>query len=223
MEDLISRIKIKVSEKIYLKDPEGSDLGKRIVKESIKLIDDLGLEKFTFKKLAETLNTTESSIYRYFENKHRLLLYLIAVYWGWLEYRLVFATNNITSSKEKLKVALEVLADTTQTEFFPLDLDAVALKKIVISESSKAYLTKEVDHNDREGLFSGYHRLCSRLSQIISDFNSSYSFPKSLASLVLEGILIQKYFSEHLPSMTDVGGQEKLKDFLVNLVLSTTK
>lgn len=35
-----------------------------------------GYEAFTFKKLAEDIGTTEAGIYRYFENKYKLLVYL---------------------------------------------------------------------------------------------------------------------------------------------------
>ncbi len=51
MEHLLQSLKIRINEKIYLKDPESSDLGKRIVEESIIMIDDIGFESFTFKKL----------------------------------------------------------------------------------------------------------------------------------------------------------------------------
>ena len=51
MKNLLSSIKISVPEKIFLKDPESSDLGKRIIGNSIVLIDDIGFDNFTFKKL----------------------------------------------------------------------------------------------------------------------------------------------------------------------------
>ena len=38
------------------------------------------VEEFTFRKLAQKINTTEASVYRYFENKHRLLIYILAWY-----------------------------------------------------------------------------------------------------------------------------------------------
>ncbi|CAN0604355.1 unnamed protein product, partial [Ectocarpus sp. 12 AP-2014] len=76
MERLMQSIRIGINEKIYVKDPESSDLGKRIVEQSILMIDDMGFESFTFRKLGERIKSNESSIYRYFENKHKLLLYL---------------------------------------------------------------------------------------------------------------------------------------------------
>jgi AcrR family transcriptional regulator len=82
MQDLLANIKIQVNSKTYVKDPETSDLGKKIIKNSILLIDEIGFEEFTFKKLGEKIGSNESSIYRYFENKHKLLVYLSSWYWA---------------------------------------------------------------------------------------------------------------------------------------------
>ncbi|MGK0414670.1 MAG: AcrR family transcriptional regulator, partial [Polaribacter sp.] len=76
MKSLLSILKISVPDKIYIKDPETSDLGKRIIENSILLIYEIGFESFTFKKLGKKIGSNESSIYRYFESKHKLLLYL---------------------------------------------------------------------------------------------------------------------------------------------------
>ncbi|UPT67071.1 MAG: TetR/AcrR family transcriptional regulator [Sphingobacteriales bacterium JAD_PAG50586_3] len=78
------QLRIRMNEKIYLRNPEESVLGKNIVRNGLLLINKLGFEEFTFKKLAKEINTTEASIYRYFENKHRLLLYIINWYWSLL-------------------------------------------------------------------------------------------------------------------------------------------
>ena len=88
-------IKIKMNEKLFLRNPEETELGRNIIEHSIILIHKIGFEVFTFKKLAKEISTTEAGIYRYFENKHRLLLYIVDWYWSWQEYRLIFQTNNI--------------------------------------------------------------------------------------------------------------------------------
>ena len=69
-----------MNEKLFLRDPEQSELGRRIIRQGIILISEVGLEETTFRKLAERMGTKEASIYRYFENKHRLLVYLVAWY-----------------------------------------------------------------------------------------------------------------------------------------------
>ena len=101
MNNLLLSLKIQVNDKIYVKDPETSSLGRKIIQESILLMDEIGFENFTFKKLGERIGSNESSIYRYFESKHKLLVYLSSWYWSWIEYRLVFITNNIESPKQR--------------------------------------------------------------------------------------------------------------------------
>ena len=60
------QIHITINPELYTKDPESSDLGKRIIASSIEMINELGFESFTFKKLGTAINSNESSIYRYF-------------------------------------------------------------------------------------------------------------------------------------------------------------
>ena len=77
MEHLLSTVDIKVNEKLFLKNPTSSELGMKIINVGIALLQEIGFENFTFKKLAVRIETTEASIYRYFECKHSFLLYLI--------------------------------------------------------------------------------------------------------------------------------------------------
>ena len=79
-------------------------------------VNKLGFEAFTFKKLGKEIESPESSIYRYFESKHILLLYLTSWYWSWLEYKIVLKTMNITSSIEKLSSALEILTEVIEVD-----------------------------------------------------------------------------------------------------------
>ena len=50
-------LKFNLNEKIYVKDPESSDLGRKILQESVLLIDEMGFEQFTFKKLGERIGS----------------------------------------------------------------------------------------------------------------------------------------------------------------------
>ena len=109
MPNLLSNVKITINEKLYVKDPETSELGRNILKNSILLIDEIGFEAFTFKKLGEKIQSNESSIYRYFENKHKLLVYLSSWYWSWIEYNLVFFFFFITNPEEKLIIGLKII------------------------------------------------------------------------------------------------------------------
>lgn len=91
----MGQLTFKLNEKLYVRDPQSTPLGQKIVQKSIEMIDSMGLEQFTFKKLATEVHSTEPSIYRYFENKHRLLHYLTAWYWSWMDYRLDLATASL--------------------------------------------------------------------------------------------------------------------------------
>ncbi|WP_210490162.1 TetR/AcrR family transcriptional regulator [Rufibacter aurantiacus] len=223
MKNLLANIKITVEEKVYLKDPESSEKGRMIIEHGIKLMEELGLEAFTFKKLAERAGITEATIYRYFESKYNLLVYLISWYWGWLEYRLVFATSNVASPEERLRIAIRILSGRIENDMDFAHIDEVTLQKIVIAESAKVYLTKEVDENNREGFFLSYKRLNKRISSIILEINPEYPYPASLVSTVSESAHRQVFFAKHLPSLTnlDPGQHDQLVDFLTELVLKT--
>jgi AcrR family transcriptional regulator len=222
MKDLIAQMQIRVNDKIYLKDPNTSELGKNIVKESIVLIEDLGLENFTFKKLATHLETTESSIYRYFENKHKLLMYLTSWYWAWMEYKMVFATANIESADNRLKAAIQALSSSvTPKDMSAFEIDLSKLYHIVIAESSKAYLIKEVDNANKDGFYESYKRLIRRLSTLAVEINPKIANPNSLMSTVIEGIYHQKFMSRHFSSVSDLKDDtESLGNFFTELALA---
>ncbi len=214
------RIQIVIDEKVYLKNPESSELGKRILEGSIEMIDQIGFEQFTFKKLAENIGSTEASVYRYFENKHKLLIYLVTWYWNWIDYQIIFVTTNISDPKERLKNALDLLSKPIELDQTFTHINERSLYNIVIAESSKVYLNKEVDADNKEGLFSSYKRFVDRVAQIIIEINPRYSFPHALISTVVESVQDQNFFAEHLPSLTEVKVNEtnRLKDFVTDLV-----
>lgn len=220
MEELFQGVKIRVNDKLFVKDPESSELGKSIVKMSIVMMGELGFEKFNFRKLGERIGSNESSIYRYFENKHKLLLYLTSWYWGWMEYQLVFATHNIPEPNDKLTKAIYMITrEITEDSNFS-HINEVLLNQIVINEYSKSYLTKEVDEEDKEGYFASYKRLAKRLSEMIRQYNPDYKYPSSLASTILGGALHQHFLKEHFSSMTDCGRDITPTEYLTNLVFN---
>jgi AcrR family transcriptional regulator len=220
MKPLLSNLKIDINNKIFLKDPESSDLGKRIIEHSIKLIDTIGFESFTFKKLGTIIKSNESSIYRYFDSKHKLLLYLTSWYWGWLECQLVFSTANMSNSNEKLQKAITILTKTIESDSTFSHIDEVILNRVVINEYSKSYLTKEVDDENKDGYFSIYKRLVTRLHDMIIEVNSTYTFPHSLASTVIEGASHQHFLKNHFKSLTDCDDKIQPSDYFTHLVFN---
>ena len=195
-------VRFKINEKIYLKDPESSDLGQDILSNSIELIAEIGFESFTFKKLAAKIETTEASIYRYFENKHKLLLYILNLFWSYLEYILTFNINGL-SPKEKLEFIIKILTNELPDIPDGKAINKTHLQMIVIAEGSKAYLVKEVNEINKDKMFQPYKDLCEKIASIIKEYKSSYKFPHSLASTIIETAFTQLYFKDHLPRLTD--------------------
>ncbi|MCH2195520.1 TetR/AcrR family transcriptional regulator [Kordia sp.] len=213
------QIHIVISEELYTKNPESSELGKKIVSRSIEMIDELGFEAFTFKKLGQSIGSNESSIYRYFESKHMLLVYLICWYWSWIEYKLVFATANIQSKEEKLSAAIEILTRKVDVDNSFSYVNEVILNRIIIAESSKAYHTKDIDTENEKGYYKVYKRVVQRVSNMVKEINGEFDCPQMLVSTVIEGAHQQRYFSEHLPSLTNVQeGKDTIVKFYNNLV-----
>jgi len=223
MKNLLSTIKISVPEKIFLKDPESSDLGKRIIEHSILLIDEIGFDNFTFKKLGTRIGSNESSIYRYFESKHKLLLYLTSWYWAWIEYQLVFSTSNIPNPEERLLKAIEIVTQTIKEDYDFSHVNEVKLNQIIINEYSKSYLTKEVDSENKEGYFEVYKRLITRLRDMILNINSNYKFATSISSTILEGALHQHFLKDHFKSITDCSDIVTPTKFFQNLTINAIK
>jgi AcrR family transcriptional regulator len=219
-------LKIKMNEKLFLRDPEQTELGKKIIQYSIQLIHKNGFEAFTFKKLAENIGTTEAGIYRYFENKHRLLIYLTAWYWSWLEYSVAIHNNNIDDPTVKLKRIINLLALTVEDDLKTSHINENILHQIVIAEGSKAYLTNHVSEDNKDQLFKPYKDLCAKIGDIILECNSQYKYPKSLANTIIEMAHFQNYFMKYLPALTDFGNNKdelEIVSFLSDLVFSSIK
>jgi AcrR family transcriptional regulator len=223
MENILSNIIISVNDKLYVKNPETSDLGKKIIEQSILLIDEIGFENFTFKKLGEKINSNESSIYRYFESKHKLMLYLSSWYWGWIEYKLVFATSNIANPMERLLKAIGIVTEKVNDDSTTLHINEAILNKIIIQEFTKTLLTKEVDEENKEGFFIVYKRIINRIVEIINQVNPDYTFAKSLASTIVEGALHQHFLKNHLKTITNCNETISVTDFYIDLVKKTLR
>ena len=220
------QLQIKMNEKLFVRNPELSELGKKIILHSIRLIHKNGFESFTFKKLAEDIGTTEAGIYRYFENKHRLLIYITAWYWSWLEYRVAIHTNNIEDPIVKLKRVIKLLATAVEDDIKTGYVNENILHQIIIAEGSKAYLTKHVSEDNKDKLFKPYKDLCAKIGDIILECNPKYKYPKSLSTTIIEMAHFQNFFMNNLPSLTDFGKDKdelKIVAFLEDLVFNSIK
>ena len=217
-------LQFRLNPALFLRDPEGSELGRAILRHSVVQINALGLEDFTFKKLASAAGTTEASIYRYFENKHQLLTYILAWWWTWLDYQAAYRTNNIKEPAERVRIVIGLLTLQEKEQPDTGHMDLCRLFELSLSESSKAYLTCHVDEDSKQQLFKPYEDLCLRIAGMFREINKAYRHPRSLASTVLEMAHLLLYFRRHLPSLTDYAGAKNQKEvaaFLESMVFAT--
>jgi AcrR family transcriptional regulator len=218
---MLSLQKLAINANTYNKNPFGSKLGEQIVVHGISMLSKLGLENFTFRKLAEEIKSTEASVYRYFSNKHVFLIFLANLYWKLLEEQIRQLSYEKLSHRNRLKKAISILVEPIKKELlseFPYE----ALAEIIHAEGPKVYLTKMVDEENKDGVFLAYKTLCAEIAQMILNINSNYPFSHSLATTVIESVNDQLFFSKHLPRLTDIDSSTaKLKDFIFQMVIAS--
>lgn len=213
-----------LNDKLFLKNPQSTELGKKIVREAINLISSIGYEQFTFKKLAVEVETTEATIYRYFVNKHKLLIYLVNWYWNYLEFQIMLQLSTLTDSAEKIRKVIDILVWEDNREINFGSFDHQALYYIAISEGTKTYLSKDVDENNRDMLYKPFKDLSGRIATVFSEYNPDYKYPNTLASSVIDLSHLQYFFMHHLPRLSDFAKKKRPKDieaFLEDLVFKT--
>lgn len=216
----------KLNPALFLRDPQATALGQSLIRHSIEIIDKVGFDAFTFKRLATATGSPEASVYRYFENKHRLLLYLIDWYWCWVDYRLEFENQNIKLPRQRLKNCIKFLVEEKSSDPNVPFVDEQKLERIVNSEFEKTYLTRHVDADNRQGLFLPYKAVCGKIASLITAISPKYRFPRSLVSTVMLSANHQLYYAQHLPSLTDLKTDSPrrytdLAGFLETLILHT--
>ncbi len=215
------RVSIQVDEDIYLKNPESSELGQKIIEKSIDLIDEKGFDSFSFGKLSKAITSTEASIYRYFDGKYKLLLYLVSWYWNWMAYQMMLRLTNIQCPKERLRRAMALLTQPVENEVNYTDLDVCKLYNIVVNDSSKIKYAKKFAKDNKGLVVSGYKHIVELLEEIVLEIHPEYAYPRMLASSIIEGALCQRYFSEYLPELTNTSeGEDTVSEFYEGLTLS---
>ncbi|GAB3512811.1 TetR/AcrR family transcriptional regulator [Emticicia fontis] len=202
------QLNFSVNNKIYIRDPESSELGREIVRKAIELIYELGYEHFTFKKLALEIGTTEASIYRYFKNKHLLLVYILNWYWSYQEFLVMYQLKNISDPRLKIKKIIQLLTREMPIDSGKMKYDIPYLNQIVITESSKGYMIKEIKEVNQANVFNPFKDLCNTIAHIVLEIDPQYPYPHSLSSMLIETSHNQQFFSSHLKRLTDVKTDE---------------
>ena len=207
------KLKFQLPEKLCLTDPQDTTYGKKLLSHAIVLMDELGFEKFTFKKLGIKMESSEVSIYRYFENKHLLLVYLNCWYWEWVSYLIDLRTMNMSNSNKKLEKAIHCIiyaqAENKLTDY----INERILFRLIMKESSKTYHIAAIDEENKYGFFLPYKELVGKISSIIIEVNPTFSYSTSLASTLFDMINNQMYYAEHLPRLTSLTKENTREDF----------
>ena len=205
------RLRFELPEKLYIKDPQDSEYGQRLLTHAIELIDELGFEAFTFRKLGQRMKSSEVSIYRYFENKHLLLLYLNCWYWEWVTYLIGVQILNVRDSREKLKRAIHCMIYAGKESELSDYINEHVLFRIIMKEGAKTYHIADVDEENKYGLYRPYKELVGQLAEIIEEINPDYPYANSLGSTLFEMINNQIFYAEHLPRLTSLGKKDTMK------------
>lgn len=211
-------IKFDLNHSLYNRDPQESDLGKKIIEHSILLINEIGFEAFTFKKLALKIGSAEKSMYRYFENKHLLLVFLTSWYWEWVHYLIFINIKNIDNPSRKLEIAISNLVEATSENPMNKYINENILHKVVINEGGKAYHINAIDEENKAGLFYSYKKLVKVVASIIKEINPGFKYSTSLASNLFEMANNQIYFAEHLPNLSSIKCSKKQNEDLITML-----
>jgi AcrR family transcriptional regulator len=216
---MITQIKLSIPSCTYLRDPQETKLGVSIIQNSIELMDEIGYESFTFKKLARKMESTEASIYRYFESKNQLLLFLYAWYWAWINYRVETTTNHLTDVESKLVSAIKILISHSEEDEMFQFINEIKLRQIIEHEGIKSILTKRIDEINKAGAFENYKNLVRLLCEWLLIIRPNYPHPNMLVTTIIEGAHIQHFFAEHLPRLTNnVKEKDAVEHFFLEML-----
>jgi hypothetical protein len=139
----------------------------------------------------------------------------------------VFKLQDIKDPKKKLQAIIYLLTHELPEKLGHSDYNKIYLNQIVIADSSKVYLVKDVHEFNKEEVFKPFKELCDQIAEIISVYNPSYKYANSLSSTLLETSHDQQYFATYLPKLTNANSKntsdyaaEYLEDMLFRILES---
>lgn len=195
-------------------------LGARILQDGLVLMNDLGLESFTFKKLADRTGCTEVTVYHYFANKQRLLQYYFQVYWLWLATYCQEEGKSLKDPLDRLRGDIRALCGTWPPAARANTFDPAALRELVINEGSKSFLHKDVDSDNELKLFKPYKDLCAHIAREVKAASPRARHARSFATTLVEMAHSLEFAMHHLPALTELSakkGRAPLAGYLIDL------
>ena len=217
-----SHILLRPDAVLHLRNPEATDLGSSMLREGIGLMNEIGLEAFTFRKLAARIGCTEVSLYKYFPNKQRLLQYYFQLYWLWLRQVCGRQVELASDPKEALSSCMHVICGVWPERMPVPQLPPKALRQLLIEEGMKSYLHKNVDEDNARRLFLPYKELSAFLAERMVACRRDVPMPRSFATTILEMAHSLPFAMAHLPSLTELSqrkGMQHLADHLLHRTL----
>lgn len=193
-------------------------MGARILSDGLALLNDLGLEAFTFKKLAERIGCTEVTVYHYFPNKQRLLQYYFQVYWLWLATYCQEEGKNLKDPHERLRGDIRALCGIWPSTARANRFDPGALRELVINEGSKSFMHKNVDSDNELKVFKPYKDLCAHIASEVRSCIPRSRNARSFATTLVEMAHSLEFAMVHLPALTELSGRKDRKQLAAYLI-----
>lgn len=195
-----------------------SPIGSRILTEGLDLMIELGLEAFTFKKLAERIGSTEVTVYHYFANKQRLLQYYFQAYWLWLATHCRQEGKSLPDPMERLRGDIKAICGLWPTDARAGLFDPARLRELVINEGSKSFMHKNVDSDNELKLFKPYKDLCAHIAGEVKACSPRLKHSRSFATTLVEMAHSLEFAMDHLPALTELSTKRERKHLALFMV-----
>lgn len=195
-------------------------VGARILSEGLVLMNRLGLEGFTFKKLADKAGCTEMTVYHYFANKQRMLQYFHQAYWLWLATHCQQEGRNLKDPWDRLRGDIAAICGIWPSDALAGQFDPTALRALVVNEGSKSFLHKDVDADNKLRLFKPYKDLCAHIADEVKACAPRARSPRGFATTLVEMAHSLEFAMHHLPALTELSDKKDRKQlaaFLIDL------
>jgi AcrR family transcriptional regulator len=207
MDTLRTHVSMVIDKSLYTKDPMTSVIGQDIIRHAVEQIAANGLDQFTFRKLATSLKSTESTLYRYFQNKHQLATYLASYHWSLMEWRIAFATANIADHQTQFENALRELCLWVRDDQKKQILNEAKLQRFVLTAGFTTFLPLDLNKSDRISYTKAYSDLIHRIATIVRKSHPHIKSPEAFSTTIVESIHHQMYLQLHAPHLTDIASK----------------
>ncbi len=201
---------IELDPSLSLRDTS-SPMGRRILSEGLDLMVELGLEAFTFKKLAEHMGITEVTVYHYFANKQRMLQYYFQLYWMWLRTHCEQDSSSLKDARARLHDDIKALCGVWPKNTLAAQLDPSVLRTLMINEGSKSFTHKNVDADNELKLFKPYKDLCAHVASELRACSPRLRSSRSFATTLVEMAHSLEFAMLHLPALTELSVKKDRK------------